>query len=212
MQTPPVPSAVEGKIIAVQFADLHLIFSTIVPFTQLCQPTSPRPPMARLSHPAGVDVRGRDHSQDWVSTKLRLSVARSMFRQGSTTRLPQRAPHGAADRLMFMRFLSTPRMGAELPATSCHPRLLGEVGKRLRSLPAVQLVEQSLRKRIVDLTPEPSQLNVPDAPASCRDRSSNEPALSLSHTFLKLQRASAMAGQDIRFQLRSGDVRCNSQV
>jgi hypothetical protein len=80
MQTPPVLSAVVGKIIAVQFADLHLIFSTIVPFTQLRQPTSPRPPMARLLHPAGVDVRGRDHWQDWVSKKLRLNVARSMFR------------------------------------------------------------------------------------------------------------------------------------
>jgi hypothetical protein len=77
--------------------------------------------------------------------------------------------------------------GAELPATSSRqPRLLGEVGKRLRSLLAVELVEQRLRKWIVDLTPEPLQLIVPDAP-SCRDRSSNVPALSLSHRNYRLQ-------------------------
>jgi hypothetical protein len=60
MHMPPVLSAVDGKIIAVQFSVLHLTFSTMKPFTQLRQPTNPRPPMARLLHPAGVDVRGRD--------------------------------------------------------------------------------------------------------------------------------------------------------
>src|SRR5262249_48945475 len=73
-------------------------------------------------------------------------------------------------------------MDGELAATPCcQPRILGEIGKRLRSLLAVELVEQRLRKRIVDLTPEPSQLIVPDPPSSCRDRSSNVPALSFSH-------------------------------
>jgi hypothetical protein len=63
MQTPPVHSAVEGKIIALQSADLHLILSTIVPL-------SPRPPAAAFVDPDAVDVRRRVHWQDGVCTKL----------------------------------------------------------------------------------------------------------------------------------------------
>src|SRR5262245_4733540 len=64
----------------------------------------------------------------------------------------------------------------------CQARFLVEVNKQLRSLFAVQLVEQGLWIGIVNLTPEPVQLIVPDAPAHCGYRPPNVPALSLSHT------------------------------
>src|SRR5262252_617761 len=111
MQTPPVLSAVEGKIIAVQLADLHLIFSTIMPFTQVALD---RLALGRRSllHPERVDIRFGVHWQHRVSTKLRPSVACSLFPCRGKLDRRRRASTGIPGMSL------TPRFPAALAATA----------------------------------------------------------------------------------------------